>query len=153
MQKWIFIGILVSLLAGAAVVYYKTTQNKIESLIAASVVLQENNKQLTSANEQNLKTIDDLQTSYQKIEEDFSRVQSEFQVIRMQNNELKERLGRHELDALAASKPRLVEKTINDASLKAMRCFELMSGSPKTEQEKNAKSPRAANSECPWLFE
>jgi regulator of replication initiation timing len=151
-QKWIIIAILISLMSGAAFFYYKATQNRIESLIEEATVLQENNKQLITANQSNLKAIDDLQSSYQKVQEDFSRVQSEFQIIRMQNNELRERLGRHELDALAAAKPGLVERTINNASLNALRCFELMSGSPLTERERNARNEREFNSECPWLF-
>lgn len=110
------------------------------------------NGTLETANEQNIQTIDNLQTSYQKVQEDFSRVQSEFQIIRLQNNELKERLGRHELDALASAKPGLVEKTVNNASANAMRCFELMSGAPLNEKERAATTERQFNSECPWLF-
>lgn len=152
MKAWIFIGILISLLSGAAYFYYTTTQKQIASLIEGNAVLTSNVKAVTAANEQNLQTIDDLQSSYQRVQEDYSRVQSEFQTMRMQNNELRERLGRHELDALAAAKPVLVERTINRASDNAMRCFELMSGAPLNDKELNATTEREFNSECPWLF-
>lgn len=152
MKSWIFIGILVALLSGAAYYYYTTTQEKISTLIANNATLAANVQTLTNANSQNIQTIEDLQTSYQQVQEDFSRVQSEFQIVRMQNNELRERLGRHELDALAAAKPGLVERTINNASANAIRCFELLSGSPLNEKERNAQTEREFNSECSWMF-
>lgn len=139
-------------MSGAAYFYYSTTQSHIAELIANNATLAANVQTLTTANKENLQTIDDLQSSYQKVQEDFSRVQSEFQIIRLQNNELRERLGRHDLDALAAAKPGLVERQINSASANAMRCFELMSGAPLTEKERNTKNDKEFNSECPWIY-
>ena len=139
-------------MSGAAYFYYSTTQNRIAALIANNATLTANVQTITNANEQNVQTIEDLQTAYIKVQEDFSRVQSEFQIIRMQNTELRERLGRHELNALAAAKPKLVERTINNASDNAARCFELLPGAPLTENERNAKSEKQFNSECPWLW-
>lgn len=152
MKSWIIIGVLITLMSGAAYFYYSTTQNRIAALIANNATLTANVQTITNANEQNVQTIEDLQTAYIKVQEDFSRVQSEFQIIRMQNTELRERLGRHELNALAAAKPKLVERTINNASDNAARCFELLSGAPLTENERNAKSEKQFNSECPWLW-
>ena len=152
MKVWIIIGILITLMSGAAYFYYSTTQNRIAGLIANNATLTANVQTITNANEQNVQTIEDLKTAYIKVQEDFSRVQSEFQIIRMQNTELRERLGRHELNALAAAKPKLVERTINNASDNAARCFELLSGAPLTENERNATSEKQFNSECPWLW-
>jgi len=152
MQSWIIIGVLIALMSSAAGFYYHSTQKKIAQLIENNATLEANNLTITNANQQNVQTIDDLQASYQQVQENFSRVQSEFQIIRLQNNELKERLGRHELDALASAKPGLVERTVNNASANATRCFELMSGSPLNEKEMAATTERQFNSECPWLF-
>jgi hypothetical protein len=152
MQSWIIIGVLVALMSSAAGAYYYSTQKKLAQLIENTATLEANNLTITNANNQNVQTIDNLQASYQQVQEDFSRVQSEFQIVRLQNNELKERLGRHELGALAAAKPGLVERTINSASSNATRCFELMSGAPLNEKEMAATTERQFNSECPWLF-
>lgn len=152
LKVWIFIGLLIAMMSGAAYYYYNTTQSRISELIANNATLEANNLTITNANEQNIQTITDLQLSYQKVQEDFSRVQSEFQIVRLQNNELKERLGRHELDALASAKPVLVERIINNASKNSMRCFELMSGAPLNEKERNAKNEKEFNSECPWIY-
>jgi len=139
-------------MSGAAYFYYSTTQSRIAILTENNATLTANVQTITDANEQNIQTIDDLQVSYEKVQEDFSRVQSEFQTVRSQNNELRERLGRHELDALASAKPVLVERTINNASINAMRCFELLSGATLNEKERNAENERQFNSECPWIY-
>lgn len=152
MKSWIFIGILVALLSGAAYYYYTSTQNRIATLTANNATLVANAQTLVEANNQNLKTIDSLQQSYRQVEQQFSQLQSEFQVIRLQNNELRDKLGRHELDVLAAAKPQLVENIINSASKDALRCFELLSGAPLNEKEREATNEKQFNSECPWLY-
>ena len=139
-------------MSGAIYFYYSTTQTRIGNLITANSTLVANNGQLTSANQQNLETIDELTQVFEETRQNFERVQTEFQTIREQNNELRQRLGRHELSALAAARPVLVERTINNASRNAARCFELLSGAPLTEREHNATSGRDFNSECPFLW-
>lgn len=154
MKLYIIIAMFMvaSMISGGAYYYYTSTQAKIAALIANNATLTANVQTLTDANNQNIQTIDSLQASYQQVQENYSRVQSEFQVIRLQNNELRERLGRHELGVLAAAKPGLVERTVNNASTNAIRCFELMSGAPLNEKETAATTDRQFNSECPWLF-
>lgn len=152
MKSWIFIGILITLLSGAAYYYYSTTQSRIAQLTENNATLVANNVQLQRANQENLDTIDDLNKSFIEIQENYTRLETEFQTIRSQNNELRERLGRHDLGALAVARPGLVERTINNASANALRCFELLSGAPLTESEQNATSEQQFNSECPWLW-
>ena len=152
MKSWIFIGLLLSIMSGAAYFYYSTTQSTIQKLTENNAALEENNKTLETANEQNLSTIKDLEESYEEVQKNYEILQTRFQEIRSQNNELKERLGNHELGALAAAKPELVENIINNASENALRCFELLSGAPLNEEELNAKNPRQFNSECPWAY-
>lgn len=96
------------MMGGAVYYYYSTTQATIQQLIQNNVVLEENNKTLVTANQTNLDTIDNLQTSYDLVFDNYTQLQAEFQEIRSQNNKLRERLGKHELDALAAAKPGLV---------------------------------------------
>lgn len=152
MKTWIFIGLLLALISGGAYYYYSSTQSTIQELVENNATLSANVVTLTNANEVNLDTIDSLQLEFQQIQEDFNRTQERFQEIRQQNTELRERLGRHEIGALAASRPALVENIINNASENALRCFELLSGAPLTEQERNATNAREFNSECPFLW-
>ena len=53
--------------------------------------------------------------------------------------------------ALAAAKPALIERAINNGSRNAARCIEIATGSPLTEAEKNATTPDTINRECPAL--
>ena len=65
---------------------------------------------------------------------------------------LEEKLSENDIGMLAQQKPELVQRIINNASTKALRCFEILSGSELTEQERNSKSDTEFNSECPWVF-
>jgi hypothetical protein len=152
MKSWIFIGILIALLSGAVYYYYNTTQTRIEALTQANATLVVNNGQLLRANTENINTIDKMEQNFEEVTSNFYAVQNDFQVIRMENNELRERLGRHELDALAAAKPVLVQRTVNNASANVLRCFELLSGVPLNDKEKNAKNEKEFNVECPWFW-
>lgn len=51
-----------------------------------------------------------------------------------------------DLGKLAIEKPALVEKIINNASMKALRCLELSSGSKLKEGETNEECPAIVNS-------
>jgi hypothetical protein len=153
MKTWIFIGILISILCGGAYYYYTTTQNRIELLVEQRSQLESNNRQLIRSNEENLDTISELQRIDQENRLALENALQELQSTRINNDQLRQRLGRHELGALAAARPGLVERVVNNASQNALRCFEVLSGSPLTERELNAATPREANSECPWLFE
>lgn len=157
--KWALVIGFFAVIAFLGWQYHKGTQGRIDQLLAANQVLIGNNATLEQ-NNANLKdgietandTVTRLEETYQRIQQDYQELQGEFQVIRLQNDELATRLGRHELDVLAARKPALVEGVINKATQAAFRCFELQSGAPLTESERNATTDREFNSECPWLF-
>lgn len=141
-----------AMFGGGAWYYYTSTQNTIQLLVADNATLKSNYTTAVNANQTNLNTIDQLQDAYVEIQLNYEQLEVDLQVTRMQNAELRERLGRHDIGALAYSKPKLVERTINNASKKTLRCFEILSGSPLTEQERNATSERQFNNECPWLW-
>ena len=64
---------------------------------------------------------------------------------------LAKKLGKHELDILAANKPGLVTRVINKASDNALRCFEIITGAPLTPKEEEASKPSQYNAECPTI--
>ena len=80
-----------------------------------------------------------------------SELREQQTVLEKDRKNLTKKLGRHELDILAASKPGLVVKIINRASKNELRCFELQTGSPHTEEELQASKRSQLNSECPTL--
>lgn len=133
-------------MAGAFYWYYQDSQARIQTL-------SENNAKLETAVEMNEQTIDSLEQSFEESREELRRVNEEFADIRRQNNILAEKLEEHDLGVLGNAKPGLVQKIINSATDDANRCFELLSGAPLTEEEKDANTPKQFNGECPWLFD
>lgn len=125
--------------------YYSDTQEKLATL-------HENNAKLETAVAISEETVSTLRADYAKATEELQKVNNEFRDIRAQNNVLSKKLAKHDLSELGSKKPGLVKKIINNASEKAGRCFEILSGSELTEKEKGAKNGKAFNSECPWLW-
>ena len=126
--------------------YYQDSQDTISTL-------QQNNAELENAVKINEATIDSIQKSYNNARKELEQVNAKFKEIRQQNNVLANKLEEHDLGVLAEAKPGLVRRIVNSATDKVNRCFEVASGAPLTEAEKNAETPEKANSECPWLFD
>lgn len=138
--------VLMGAMAFGGYLYYNDTQERIATL-------NQNNARLETAVATSEATIDALQADYAKMAATNEQLNNEFANIRRQNQVLSDKLSRHDLGVLGASKPGLVERVINGASEKAGRCFELISGAELTENEKNATSANSFNSECPWLYD
>ncbi len=68
-----------------------------------------------------------------------------------ENADLQKRFekGNRDLGRLAAVKTKSIQKIINNGTSNALRCMEIASGSPLTEQEKNATTRSEINSICP----
>ena len=148
-----YTGLILIVMGGVGAWYYDTTQTKIETLTAYNATLTANVDKLEEVNLKNIDTIAKMEANFERQREQYTKLQENFSKIRSQNNQLKDRLGKHDLGALAAAKPALVERVVNNASAKVNRCFEIVSGAPLTEKERSAKNGKAFNSECPWLYD
>ena len=95
--------------------------------------------------------IADQQANAAKIQEANSNLRAQHTALQEDRKNLANKLGRHELDILAQNKPGLVEKIINRASKNELRCYEIQSGSPLTEDEKAATKKSQINGECPGI--
>jgi hypothetical protein len=148
MFKYISAGLTVSLVivVGLFYWYYANSQDTIKTL-------NENNARLETAIAINEQTIEQLQNDYSRIQEITNETNRLLAETRIQNRQLVDRLARHDLGALAEQRPGLVQPRINNATANALRCFELLTGAPLTDQERNATNAREFNSECPWLFD
>ena len=82
-----------------------------------------------------------IRSTLKKVEELNNKLQAD-------RDSLNKRLGKHDIGNLAENKPGLVEKIINKASDSAVRCMEIASGSPLTEEELNG----TPNRECPSFW-
>jgi len=125
--------------------YYNDTQATISTLT-------ENNAKLGMAVETQEVAIESLQQDYASMAAENQRINEAYADIRRQNNRLSEKLSDIDLGLLAAEKPDSIERAVNRGTVNAGRCFEILSGSPLTEDELNAKDGESFNKECPWLW-
>jgi len=109
----------------------KTNQVKLESAVADS----------NAVIEQQTKDLSKIRSTLKEVEENNKKLQED-------RDNLNKRLSKHDIGNLAENKPGLVEKIINKASNSAVRCMEIASGSPLTEEELNG----TPNRECPSFW-
>ena len=146
--------ILVILMAGGgfgAWTYMEKLQADNRVLQVNQEILKENELKLNDAiaDQQAViaakaKQAEDIQTANAALRTETSRLNSE-------KDNLAKKLGKHELDILAQNKPGLVSRVINRASDNALRCFEVLTGSPLTHDELQADKPSLYNRECPTI--
>lgn len=140
--------LLLAAIAGAlgfgAWKYYEYTQNQIR-VYAQNAATAELAQRETEAALQ--KTQQDLE----RVQEQFVIVSEKFRVAEQRVENLEEKLSEHDLNYLATKRPGLVEKVIDNATVNVLRCLEIASGAPLTEDEINATKRSQINSECPDL--
>ena len=127
--------------AGGGYMYVKKLQKDNATLkvnqIKLEIAVEDNNKVI----EQQSKELKKIRTTLSALDETNKKLQED-------KDKLSDRLGKHDIGNLAEKKPGLVEKIINKASDSAVRCMEIASGRPLTEEELNG-SP---NRECPSFW-
>ena len=127
--------------AGGGYLYVKKLQKD-------NAILKVNQIKLETAVEDNNKVIEQQTADLKKIRTTLSELDEVNKKLQADKDKLSNRLSKHDIGNLAENKPGLVEKIINKASDSAVRCVEIASGSPLTEEELNG-SP---NRECPSFW-
>ena len=127
--------------AGGGYLYVKKLQKD-------NAILKVNQIKLESAVEDNNKVIEQQTADLKKIRSTLEVIEETNKKLQEDKDKLSNRLSKHDIGNLAENKPGLVEKIINKASDSAVRCMEIASGSPLTEEELNG-SP---NRECPSFW-
>lgn len=136
--------IIVAVIAGG--IYY------ITGLRANLAVSEMNNKMLEDGVKKQAELIELMKKDIEdikKVNEDLSKQREDLQ---KDKDTLTSKFSKRDFGALAAEKPKVVERLVNRGTENAIRCVELASGSPLNEKEKNAKTPTEANRECPSLI-
>lgn len=141
--KIAMVVLLLAALASAAW-YYKWSQQEIATL-------RENVVKLEIAVAQSEAAVESLRNGVKQAVQAHQKVNAQFQRTRKENTRLKDLLSKHDLGFLAAKKPKLIENRVNKGTKNVGRCFEIASGSPLTQQERNATKPSEINSSCPEL--
>ena len=135
--------LMVIMLAGAGGGYLY-----VKKLQKDNLTLKINQSKLETAIEDNNAVIEQQTADLKKIRSTLSELDEVNKKLQADKDNLSNRLNKHDIGNLAENKPGLVEMIINKASDSAVRCMEIASGSPLTEEELNG-SP---NRECPSFW-
>ena len=121
----------------------------VSEIKADLAISRENGKKLENAIEQQKEAMASLQADIEKQQKINAELNVQAQLAAKDVKVLQDKLKDMNLSKVAVAKPASIERAINRGSVNAVRCVELASGAPLNEREKNAKTPKEFNPECP----
>jgi chromosome segregation ATPase len=138
-----FIGLIIFALIGAGAYVMKLQRD--------NTVLKENAVKLESAISEQKQVIENQKKDFIEILEANKKINQLVNNLKKDLDDLDKRFNKGERDIgkLALERTGALERIINKGSENAKRCIEIASGSPLTEQEKNATKKSEINPECP----
>lgn len=125
----------------------------VMNIKADLAVSEANNEKLMEATRSQNELIDSMKKDIAQIQQINGELQQSYEKQKQDVETLNSKFSKRDFGALAVEKPAVVERLVNRGSKNAMRCFELASGAPLTDQEKSAKTATEANRECPALID
>ena len=144
-MKIVMVGIMIAGLAGAGLyvmklrsdnAILKANQIKLEEAVSSQKELiakqQEDFKEILAANKKFNELVNALKKDIDDLDNRFNK-------------------GGRDFGKLAIEKTEAIERIVNGASDKAIRCVEIAGGSPLTEEEINATKKSEINRECPSI--
>ena len=143
--KMVFTIIMLLGLAGAGAYVLK--------LRGDNAILKGNQVKMEQALETQTKFIEQQKKDYEAILKANQEVNKLVGNLKKDIDDLDKRFnkGTRDLGKTALERPEAMERIINKASDKALRCIEIAGGSPLTEAEKTATKKSEINSECPAI--
>ena len=121
--------------------YYQYTQEQIR-IYAVNAATAELAQQQAEA------AVESLKRDMVEIQAQFTKVTSEFKVAQGRVDALENKLSEHEIGNLAQKKPKLIEKIVDKGTKDVLRCYEILTGSPLTEDEIAVTKKSKANTTC-----
>ena len=139
------VGLLITGIAGAGMYVMK--------LRSDNAILKANQMKLEEAVSSQKELIANQKKDFQEILDANNKMNELVNVLKKDLDDLDKRFNKKNRDVgkLAIAKTESIERITNGASALAMRCVEIASGSPLTEDEKNATKKSQINSECPSI--
>jgi len=139
------IGIVATAIAGGG--FYVVKLQKDNAILKANAIKLESavaeQQELITQQKEDFK---EILAANQKMNELVSALKKDLDDLDKRFNKKNRDVGK-----LAIAKTKSIERITNGASALATRCIEIASGSPLTEEEKNATKKSEINSECPSI--
>jgi chromosome segregation ATPase len=144
-MRLFFIGIIITSLLGAGAYVLKLQRD--------NVILKENAIKLESAVSEQKTLIENQKKDFAEILEANKKINELVNNLKKDLDDLDKRFSKKDRDIgkLAIDRTKVIERIINKGSDNATRCIEIASGSPLTEEEKNATKKSEINPECPSI--
>ena len=125
----------------------------VYKLRADNAVLKANNMVLEQSVESQKKVIEQQKKDFEIILETNKKLTTLSNNLQKELNDLDKRFTKQgrDIGKTAIAKDKAIQRIINKASVMALRCVEISSGSPLTEKEINATKKSEINRECPSI--
>ena len=147
------IAIVLMMLAGAGggVMYVKTLKSDLAMSEANNLKLEESVADQKAVIAQQANDFKSILAANKALDEQNRILSKEFKALDQRFNKINGQGEVRDIGKLAEERSSSVERVINSATKKAMRCVEIAMGAPLTEKEENATKKSQINSECPSL--
>ena len=144
-MRLFLIGIIITSLLGAGAYVIKLQKD--------NGIIKANAEKLESAIGEQKQLIENQKKDFTEILNANKKMNDLVNVLKKDLTDLDKRFNKKNRDVgkLAIQRTESIERITNGASALATRCIEIASGSPLTEEEKNATKKSEINSECPSI--
>ena len=137
--------------AGGGFMYVKTLKSDLATSEANNAKLLDSVSEQQAVIKQQQKDFTAILEANKALEERNKVLTAEFKNLDERFNKINGKGEVRDIGKLAIERDRAVERIINNASAKAMRCVEIAMGAELTEAERNATKKSEINSECPSI--
>ena len=137
--------------AGGGVMYVKTLKSDLAMSEANNLKLEESVADQKAVIAQQANDFKSILAANTALDKQNKVLAAEFSALDERFNKINAQGEVRDIGKLAVERTRSIERVINNASSKAMRCVEIAMGSPLTEKEENATTKSQINSECPSI--
>ena len=147
------IAIVLMMLAGAGggFIYVKNLQADLATSEANNLKLEESVADQKAVIAQQANDFKSILAANKALDEQNRILSKEFKALDQRFNKINGQGEVRDIGKLAEERSSSVERVVNSATKKAMRCVEIAMGAPLTEKEINATKKSQINSECPSI--
>jgi|TARA_Y100000389_G_scaffold204205_1_gene255581 hypothetical protein len=147
------IAVVLMMLAGAGggVMYVKNLKADLATSEANNLKLEQSVESQKVVIEQQANDFKAILVANQELEKTNKTLAAEFTALDKRFNKINSKGEVRDLGDLAVKRTKPIERVLNNATKKALRCVEIAMGSPLTEKEINATKKSEANTECPSI--